>query len=1048
MALEQVEVNDTEERPVNISGLFRRPEKYRIGEDFDIFFRRSVLYFDAIDLNDERKTRLALLFNLSEDAFRIAEAVPLPDGESPFDTWGKEIATRFEKNQTATERRSTFSKRIQLPGETVDAYSVSLRELAAKCDFHGSEYDNRLLDQFILGLQDKGTQNRLLQEPPSTVDEAIVVARRYEAAKSTLDTLKHESLSRSSVINPVRSGKTCFICQNPGHIARDCTHQRYNKEKAPLRKIFCFNCKQTGHIQHHCPRKYSRDGNRYTSRPDGQKDERICFRCNKRGLVAKYCRANWEEINSGLSSNKPLLKEQGRNVSKLSSVAGTEKRTTLVLEGIIEGSRVLFVLDTGASICLISKDKWNKLRLSKELSPSDVVAEAANNMPLGIFGRCVLPFECAGLKFEQEFYVVEHMAHEILIGLNWMLENKVNLQVGERKLLFEDGNSCDLFLYDSSFMYPGIVSLGEDLELPAGHDVVCPAKIRNPFVDECILEPNGYLSEKGVVVARVVVSPVHQTVPVQLLNPTKESIKLKQGTVVGYVEGIDIDPPDLEVLNSEAEKNTIEKFDFSHLKGDQQVMMKRFLQKNKDIFANELSNLGLTSKVEHHIDTGNAAPIKQLPRRLPHVLKQVVDVYVRFNVSKSTLDLKSGYWQVPVHEDSKPKTAFVIPGGSHFQFKRMAFGLTNAVPTFQRLMMDVLSGLIGKKCLVYLDDVLVLGRSLEEHLNNLKDVFDAIREAGLKLNGNKCVFAHPSVKYLGYIISADGIAPDEEKVKAVEQFPVPNDVSSLRRFLGIVGYYCRFICGFGDIAAPLFKLLQKDTKFEWTQSCTQAFQALKDSLIKAPVMGYPRFDREFIVYTDASNIGVEEVLSQLDELGHEKVTAYASRTFHGAEKNWSTTEKEAYAIVWALNYFSAYIFGQNVIVYSDHPALQWLRNMKKPNGKLARWLLHFEEFYYEIIHKAGHLSSTWMLYQERLLVVLCFQAGHRKSLKIFKASIPLKTTRSGNRYILTVIDYFTKFAEAEPLRNQEAETVVRALERIFASHILSQTDFVRDLMEF
>ena len=487
MALEQVEVNDTEERHVNISGLFRRPEKYRIGEDFDLFFRRSVLYFDAIDLTDERKKRLALLFNLSEDAFRLAEAVPLPDGESPFDNWGKEITTRFEKNQTATERRYTFSKRIQLPGETADAYSVSLRELAAECDFHGSEYNNRLLDQFILGLQDKGTQNRLLQEPPSTVDEAIVVARRYEAAKSTLDTLKHESLSRSSVINPVRSGKTCFICQNPGHIARDCTQQRYTKEKAPLRKIFCFNCKQAGHIQHHCPRKYSRDGNRYTSRPDGQKDERICFRCNKRGHVAKYCRANWEEINCGLSSNKPLLKEQGRNVSKLSSVAGTEKRTTLVLEGIIEGSRVLFVLDTGASICLISKDKWNKLRLSKELSPSDVVAEAANNMPLGILGRCVLPFECAGHKFEQEFYVVEHMAHEVPIGLNWMLENKVNLQVGERKLLFEDGNSCDLFLYDSSFMYPGIVSLGEDLELPAGHEVVCPAKIRNPFVDECIL---------------------------------------------------------------------------------------------------------------------------------------------------------------------------------------------------------------------------------------------------------------------------------------------------------------------------------------------------------------------------------------------------------------------------------------------------------------------------------------------------------------------------------------------------------------------------------
>ena len=116
--------------------------------------------------------------------------------------------------------------------------------------------------------------------------------------------------------------------------------------------------------------------------------------------------------------------------------------------------------------------------------------------------------------------------------------------------------------------------------------------------------------------------------------------------------------------------------------------------------------------------------------------------------------------------------------------------------------------------------------------------------------------------------------------------------------MGIVDYCRRFTCGFGDIAAPLFKLLQKETKFEWKQSCTQAFQALKGSLIKAPVMCYPRFDREFIVYTDASNIGVGGVLSQLDKLGHEKVIAYPSRTFHGAEKNWSTTEKEAYAVFW------------------------------------------------------------------------------------------------------------------------------------------------------
>ena len=547
----------------------------------------------------------------------------MPEGENPFDAWGEEIATRFEKNQTATERRYTFSKRIQLPGETVEVYSVSLRALAAKCNFQGSDYNNRVLDQNILGLQDKGTQNRLLQEPPTTVDQAIVVAGRYEAARSTLDTLKHENISRSSVVNPVRRGKTCFICHNPGHIARDCTHKGYHTEKVSPNRNLCFYCKQPGHIQHHCPLKYNKDGFGNATRQERLREERICYRCNKRGHVAKYCRANWEEINSGSGSSlsQPLSKEQRKNVSKLSSIAGTEKRTTLVLEGVIEGSRVLCVLDTGASICLMSKEKWNKLGLSKELLPSDVVAEAANNMPLGILGRSILQFECAGIVFKQEFYIVEHMAQEILVGLNWMLETKIDLQIGGRKLLFQDGKFCDLFLYDSSLMYPGVVSLGENLEIPAGHDVICPANIGNPFVNECILETNGYLSEKDVVVARVVVCPVHQIVPVQLLHPTKESVQLMKGTVVGFIEGIDIDLPDSDALNKVAENDTMEKFDFSHLKKDHQILMERFLKDNQDIFANDSMDIGLTSRVEHHIDTGNAAPLKQLPRRLPHVLK-------------------------------------------------------------------------------------------------------------------------------------------------------------------------------------------------------------------------------------------------------------------------------------------------------------------------------------------------------------------------------------------------------------------------------------------
>jgi hypothetical protein len=194
----------------------------------------------------------------------------------------------------------------------------------------------------------------------------------------------------------------------------------------------------------------------------------------------------------------------------------------------------------------------------------------------------------------------------------------------------------------------------------------------------------------------------------------------------------------------------------------------------------------------------------------------------------STLDLASGYWQVPMEESSQEKTAFVIPGGGHFEFLRMPFGLTNAVPTFQRLMSVVLEGLLPLRCLVYLDDVLVIGRSFEQHLENLEAVLEAISKAGLKVKPSKCHFAQSSVDFLSFIISDSGLAPDCKKVEAISRYPTPKNLTELRRFLGMASYYRRFISGFSDIASPLNRLTQKDMSFVWDKNCENAFQTIKD----------------------------------------------------------------------------------------------------------------------------------------------------------------------------------------------------------------------------
>ena len=180
----------------------------------------------------------------------------------------------------------------------------------------------------------------------------------------------------------------------------------------------------------------------------------------------------------------------------------------------------------------------------------------------------------------------------------------------------------------------------------------------------------------------------------------------------------------------------------------------------------------------------------------------------------TTLDLDYGYWQVPMEESSQKKTAFVIPGGGHFKFLRMLFGSTNAVPTFQRLRPVVLEGLLRFwRCLVYLDDVLVIGRSFEQQLENLKPVLEAISKAGLKLKLSKYHFAQSSVDFLGFAISDSGLAPDFKKVEAISRYPPPRDLKVLRRFLGMASYYRRFISGFSEIASPLNSLTQKDVPF-------------------------------------------------------------------------------------------------------------------------------------------------------------------------------------------------------------------------------------------
>ena len=330
----------------------------------------------------------------------------------------------------------------------------------------------------------------------------------------------------------------------------------------------------------------------------------------------------------------------------------------------------------------------------------------------------------------------------------------------------------------------------------------------------------------------------------------------------------------------------------------------------------------------------------------------------------TTLDLASGYWQIRVAPGSQEKTAFVVPHGL-YEFRVMPFGLSNAPAVFQRLMQKVLMGLNPEDgqafVSVYIDDILIYSRTLEEHLSHLRLVLERIKSAGLKLKISKCAFVREEVEFLGHMLTPGGLKVNPRLVQSVSEFPTPTTLKEVRQFLGLCSYYRRFIHQFAAISQPLNKLTRKNVAFCWDDDCQKSFSTLKKCLTSAPVLAYPTLDKAFIVETDASILGLGAVLSQTQPDGLCHPVAYASRSLTAAERNYGVTELETLAVVWALSHFRSYLYGQEVTVRTDHSAVKAILNTPSLSGKHARW---WTKVYgagikcLKIIHRSGKNNSN------------------------------------------------------------------------------------------
>ena len=988
----------------------RPPPRFGAKGDWKLWLSRFEMYATQAKIAEDSWTK-ELLSLLEDEPYRVVTHHGLAQTDD-YDAVCDCIQRSYAPLGSELEWQLKVRTRVQKVGESLMEFCGALRGMADKAfpGWPAEQLQDLLRNQFIQGVLSSSVQLALMKEEPKTLDDALKLASKHEMVemaqkqlqalrqkevvastegesanselvtatlrpdkeRSEVETLRREVQRLSDELKGVqrgagdkseergKTGPACWNCKSRGHVRKDCPKNAHGR-----RQLKCWGCGEFGHLQRDClKRRGVVQAVSSSMMIQGEVAGRVTRMLIDTGSGVTLIREDvWRDVlKSGgygyhlKDLNHPVVAANGQQLNLLGQVE-------LPLHiGSIHTNFPFLVASQLTQECLVGADFLSKFNCQLDLGAGVLVV-----------GTEALSMETDKRRPSVGVCNVQLMEHVEVPGSSQM-----------RILTACKGG---LFGIQGSVLLEPNAAFMERHGLMVARSVSCVGKGSNEVLVQ-LLNPSPF--------------PVvlHKQEVVGTLCP------LEEHSSMACSAGVDANNTSVQSIV----KQLVDKV-ADGVTDNEKDELKQLLLKYRGILSQCEGDLGRTDLVYHHIDTGDHKGIKQSGRRLPiHQREEVKELlddmlgrkviepsqgswsapvvlvkkkdgstrfcvdFRRLNaVTKkdaqplpridetldvlgsarwfSCLDLTSGYWQVEVAPGDREKTAFVTPYGL-FQFRVMPFGLTNAPATFQRLMERVLAGLHWTTCLIYLDDILIFSATVQQHFSRLREIFDRLKQAGLKIKPSKCLLLQKNIKYLGHVVSEHGIKTDPDKTRCIADWPTPSCLQELKQFLGLASYYRRFVKNFAAIVAPLVKLTEKGHAWHWSSDCDAAFFLVKECLVTAPILGYPVFNQPFIVDTDASGEGLGAVLSQYIS-GGERVIAFASRSLSKAERKYCATRREMLALVWAIKHFRPYLYGRRFTVRTDHASLRWLQSFHEPEGQIARWLECLSEYDFEVVHRPG-----------------------------------------------------------------------------------------------